>query len=117
MSVPVNVPCLCLSMHVYVCITVSASVSVLSVCRFYHCRENDGGLSDQIFSVHSSCQADTSFKIFKEVRVACGAFHDRSTEGLHYHNFDWDIILSIGLSCPEVHGAIERPEKSTVFDI
>ena len=27
-----------------------------------------------------------------------GAFHDRSTKGLHHHNFDLDIILSIGLS-------------------
>ena len=27
-----------------------------------------------------------------------GTFHDRSTKGLHRHNFDLDIILSIGLS-------------------
>ena len=41
---------------------------------------------------------------------AAGAFHDRSTKGLHYHIFYFDEILSRG-------GGIARPLRSTVFEI
>ena len=38
------------------------------------------------------------FKATLPIHSPAGAFHDRSTKRLHHHNFDLDIILSIGLS-------------------
>ena len=49
-------------------------------------------------------------------RQATGAFHDRSTKGLHHHNFDLNVTLSIGLSRVPKSMVPSRPERSTVFD-